>query len=751
MTAGDGGTAAERSFFEALTGLYEAAGRPDHAVVIRQAGRQRPAVKLDTSSLNNWFRGITVPSDGPAFAFLTAYLLGRAGPGTPVEREARRLSGLRHAAQEARRPRTSRPEASPALRAYLRAAGRAALEHPHPGIGRGAVPSLADVYLVQRGLSGTEVALSPEAVLSGGSRVVVAGPGGGKSSLLREVLGAGVRRSGRDAPVPVLLPAAALAGARRLPQAVAEYCDRDLVRFGLGAELRPDLFATHPRPGIPWLLLVDGLDEIVDPALRRTVLSAVRHTVGEDPSLYRFVVATRPLPAHEFDVLGKDVPRHELQPFAASELPTFARRWFEGVECRSAADRVDAFVAAVGLARLTDLARTPLMAALLCQLFEAQPGERLPVTRGAVYRRFVDLLWERQFDADLRGRLEAALGVYGPGLAEPTIRRVPALIERLAAERLGGNTGPAVAVLDAECPDPVPRTVWRAVLHDVLRSSGLLVEQAGDFVFLHQTVLEYLASCHAAGDRQSCARVLEGLFGGRGFRHAVRRILLRLLRLLRWSEWDLDPDAESFVGFLLDHARELGIDVGGALDREVRMSGTEGDLFVARQMLLGTFVDPDTAAAATVRLVAATRRRRTPGDQRVLAAEMLIRLGDERGIDALAAIADNPSVLDVPDSSENPPLFGPQGEPRSPTYHENIAWLRQVRRRLGGVVAALARVVYDPSFDGPTRVRAARAMARVRWEGDRGGLEALAGDTTLDARTREEAARALAELPGAAG
>lgn len=161
--------------------------------------------------------------------------------------------------------------------------------------------------------------------------VLLGGPGGGKSTLLRAHLAdsADSWLGGKTGTtVPVMVSAAALSGTDLLPAALAKTVTGDLRQVGLLDELGPNFFRDAPRAGVSWLVLVDGLDEIPDAATRSAVVTMLAGAAAAGKGLYRFVVATRPLPATELGALGRDVPRYELQPFSPDDLATYATHWF---------------------------------------------------------------------------------------------------------------------------------------------------------------------------------------------------------------------------------------------------------------------------------------------------------------------------------------------------------------------------------------------------------------------------------------
>ncbi|MGP3974333.1 hypothetical protein ACTWQF_09965 [Streptomyces sp. 8N114] len=92
---------------------------------------------------------------------------------------------------------------------------------------------------------------------------------------------------------------------------------------------------------------------------------------------------------------------------------------------------------------------------------------------------------------------------------------LPELIDHLAHERFTGNTAPAVEIvashLPVQRPAKVKEPLWNTFLGDLLRPTGLLVERAGDFEFLHQTLLEHHAALHATRDGQARTQVLHDL------------------------------------------------------------------------------------------------------------------------------------------------------------------------------------------------------------------------------------------------
>jgi transcriptional regulator with XRE-family HTH domain len=674
------------------------------------------------------------------------------------------------------------------LDAYLVAAKRAAREHPYPGVLPGPVPALTSVYLRQQATRltagrfqtgdpqsqgvGVEE-LPPEEVAGRQTCVVLAGPGGGKSSFLQTCLSDGVERwiEGRgEGWVPVLVPAAALAD-RPLTQALAAAVTADLASRGLVEELPPAFFAGPAQPGVGWLVLVDGLDEVSDPAARSRILRTLA-AVGDDRNaeLYRFVVATRPLPAGELDTLDDRVPRYELHPFSRDDVERVACRWFRALDLPTPEATAKRFAQALHRTRLVDLARIPLMASMLCQLLAVAPDKSLPSSRGQLYRNFMTLLHDQQHrpsPAGVRAHAYSGLEHYGPSTlatAESTLDHLHDLITHLAAERHSGNTLPAISIIEsrpeARRPPRVTPDAWRAFLDAGLRRSGLVTIRAGKLEFLHHTLLEYLAACHATRDLKTAAHTLHKVFhrpARYGPHSSVPGLRPRLWLSRYWKPPQMDP---SFVGFVLDATQETD-----AASRNRYLSrltspraGLPGYAFIAAQDQLGTYLAPHVRQSATAALHALANDPALSGHDRVRAAQLLADFDDPRASDMLYSLATN-STLNQGYRVAAARLLTDSGGPRAAEVlcalatdpnlnsHDRM-WAAQLLADFDGPRASemLYSLATDPTLDRGYRWRAVRLLAEPGGPQAAEVLHTLATDTTLDGHDRTRAAQLLADL-----
>ncbi|WP_326667558.1 hypothetical protein [Streptomyces canus] len=756
---------------------------------------------LSTTTVGGWFEKGSPAKDFEALWVLLQVLLEWSGIATEDEltgQERAKAVGKWASTKELWKTRWEQARTASAAVAdtrlldhYLSAARNAATRHPYPGLLRGAgLPLLTQVYVRQQARphaseSNTGVAdvaatlgtanLKPaDEIFQSRSRICVllAGPGGGKSSLLRFHLASSASRwlsKDTSRAVPVLVNASAFIGIDPVPAALATACTAALRHFGLLDELTADFFRHQPRAGVPWLVMVDGLDELPDQEHRSTVLQTLTAVVAAEPALYRFVVATRPLPAGELMSLGPKVPRFELQPFAPHDLREYAAAWFDNLD---EPDRhAEEFTDTLSRSRLDVLARTPLMATMLCQLYSADPTMPLPAGRAGAYQAFIELIYEQNTHKNIASTHNQAIralknhhqipkDLQAAEQAAHHVRdHLPDLIDRLAHERMSGNETPTAALLavllPVQRPPKVKEQLWNSFLGDLVRPTGLLTQRADEFQFLHQTLLEYHAARHATSTERARKHLLHTLLP-----------LPQALPGGYWTPPDLNP---SYLGFLLDGllAPRDGVStqVLQRLDELTAQGGHKASSFLVDQVWLGTTLPSGPTANWLTRFSIDTA---LDDYLRVQAAEALARMeGHElAGANRLSSLANDATLSAYARVGAAEALAWIKGYERAGTE-----WLSSLAddTSLGGsgrlsAAEALARVVgyervgadllaclaADGSLSGYFRVQAAEALARVEgYEGEAGALfTRLADDDTLGGYFRVEANEALARIKG---
>lgn len=353
-------------------------------------------------------------------------------------------------------------------------------------------------------------AMSVTDALESHDHILVTGePGAGKSTmsgyLARNLSRLWLREdSAVDAPitepvVPLRVSARCLDGSGSWSAVLAEAACRSLGR-GLRVNPDPGLFAGRVH-GARWLVLVDALDEIPDPRLRRELIRSVAHH-ARSGSDYRFVVTTRVLPESELAPLRMpNVGSYVMEPFGELELKEFATKWFTVQQMPYPEAATESFLRQIADGRLSELVRNPLLATIAAVSAVKDPDRSLPASRISLYQRFCDYL--------IGG------GSGKPDRLKQLRRHHEDNPELLTCVRwLHQNRGEILGVLARRwlesqanlwqaavdwTRDRVPETVvlvegWEQHLREELIGTGLLVTGERELRFLHQSFAEFLSA-----------------------------------------------------------------------------------------------------------------------------------------------------------------------------------------------------------------------------------------------------------------
>ena len=314
----------------------------------------------------------------------------------------------------------SLPELDPAVRDLLLAEAQASQLLPYQLLGLDS-PPLPLIYvrqqLLRKGVlaqphgeaearesadeAAPQDAIPAVEALAGHDHVLLMGePGSGKTALVQEI----TRRLARiwvredaaiDPPtetpvVPLLLPARAFTDAGSFTAAMAEAVRR-VYGISMLTEIRAQHFA-QPMRGARWLLVIDGLDEVVDQALRVKMVRAIAgHARADIP--YQFIVTSRPLPEAELrPVLQEPFTVYSVEPFGRAELQEFADKWFAAQTPATAPEQSRAFAREINDGRLREIARNPLLATVAAVAKSKDPDLPLPGSRIDLYERLCSYL-----------------------------------------------------------------------------------------------------------------------------------------------------------------------------------------------------------------------------------------------------------------------------------------------------------------------------------------------------------------------
>lgn len=641
------------------------------------------------------------------------------------------------------------PGLSPAMLGLLRAQRIRAEDLPYRVLS-GPQPALSSVYVEQRVVQhaeqrpeGEDVSAAPGRQRATGSvpksgpvsvapvvrsipellradrhAVVIGEPGVGKSTLVQRLVGesarwwlsadADVGLGPSGASLPVRVSASALVG-RPFEEALAAGLTADLGAY-LDRSVTADLFLGPPMAGLRWLILVDGMDEILDVRERRSVIGALAERLSrpaDGEGGYRFLVTSRPLPEQELAPLRiAGIGHWQLRPFDPHDLETFANNWFQARHPQTARQQAREFLDRIERSRLQAIVRTPLLAVVTAFVYEHGQQPALPIRQADLYEEFLRyLLQVRQETVRARLDLQQRFAPYtsDAALADWLFGHIRPLLEYLATEFLSGHVGPLseraeswIARHRPELPHFVPD--WADSAVTLLRGTGVLLEQDGALQFLHQSFAEYLAAGPAA-------RNLDPRAWRQQMLDPARRNYA-LFTLARWANDQPDRDATAIVTPLLDR-------------------GDDEDLLAAAAVLAHGITLTD-ATEATIIDGLFTAANGSFGSQDFLAA--------------LSALPGRPAVTNGLANLIANPAVRP---------HIRVAAAGTYAALVNPAAArpALINIASDPQYDASARVQATTALGDL---GEQtlaiGMLTSMSQDPAVSASVRVQAAEYLAKL-----
>jgi len=340
--------------------------------------------------------------------------------------------------------------------------------------------------------------------------IILGDPGAGKTTFLKMLalrLALGQSEAvGLKQRLPLLAPLSAYANALaasdvRLDDFIAAYF-RDIGSDLPVAEILAEAFKKGQA-----LILLDGLDEVKDPAQRHTVVERVvdfytfHRRAGN-----KFVLTSRIVGYREVRPTAPDLAECTLVDFAEEEIADFVARWTQTLEQQALGD--DSPVAGADAARerqeLLDaiernpsvgrLAANPLLLTILALM--KRQGVTLPERRVELYDQYVRTMlssWNR------------TRGLGRPPSRELDVVQTMRTLAPLALWMHETNPGAGLVkrealrrhleeIFTAQGTDDPPSAA-RRFLADVREHAGLLLERGpGEYGFIHLTFEEYLAA-----------------------------------------------------------------------------------------------------------------------------------------------------------------------------------------------------------------------------------------------------------------
>ncbi|MEU1311848.1 NACHT domain-containing protein [Streptomyces cinnamoneus] len=255
------------------------------------------------------------------------------------------------------------------------------------------------------------------------------------------------------------------------------------------------------------LLLVDGLDE-----LPRADRAAARRWLADLLRMYprtRCLVTVRPLAVEHAWLQSEGFEELQLLPMGNGDIQSFVAAWHKAarLECGAYPDEVRADQERTRLtalerdlsqeflrnAGLRDLARTPLLCAVICALHRRRSG-LLPRTRWQLYDAALSMLLGNR---DAYRRVGAPEGIsLTIDDGRQLLQRIAVWLVRNGRAELSGDQAVRQLELGMNGLRHVrEQGTAREVLRHLLNRSGLLQERSADSLqFIHRTFQDFLAA-----------------------------------------------------------------------------------------------------------------------------------------------------------------------------------------------------------------------------------------------------------------
>jgi tetratricopeptide (TPR) repeat protein len=346
--------------------------------------------------------------------------------------------------------------------------------------------------------------------------IVLAEPGVGKSTAINQVLrqqsawwrDATRSMRPRDAPygpfMPIALPPD-LHGCHRLPDAMARQWEQLT-----GIKGNPRVFGGRPPYAKSWLVLIDGIDQILSTPTRTDVLARVGGWAADASAPYRFMITSRPLLSGELGPLkAEHVGRFILRKFDAEGIERFARCWADFRKSQHFDDMdmepitVDRFMGAIKAASLWPLVRVPLIATITALILEASKETALPASRAGLYERFVQHLFSSRHLERLASSAPVQFMLHGRKGERAwawLLDNLRDILEGVADLHL--SAGPpgisecAVRWIQGGAPGGMFEAVpgWEDAISGLLTATSLIVPSPQGLLFAHPNFAEYLAA-----------------------------------------------------------------------------------------------------------------------------------------------------------------------------------------------------------------------------------------------------------------
>lgn len=445
---------------------------------------------------------------------------------------------------------------------------------PHLGVSR-AVPydELYVAPLLQPEKEPSNVPDLATLPLPGRRSVILGDPGAGKSTLAAKVAHdvAADIVEGAEGRVPFLLVLREFAGLfREGGKGLVQYLEQ-ACRAPYNLEPPPDAVAYLLGNGRAMVLL-DGLDELVEPELRRRFVQLVHGFVARFPLAPILVTARR--------IGYSDVPLDRgmfsvgvVSDLTDEQVERYTQRWFALDASTAERDRAQMATSFVAESRsIAELRANPLLLALLCAMYSSE--HYIPTNLAQIYERCAVMLFDRwdimrgisegpQFHGRLRGAIQYL--AWKLFTADELTKALPQhrLLHHLASYLVAKQFDEDDAIATAEqFVDFCTGRAW--ILTDVGAT-----DSEPRYGFTHRTFLEFFAAEYLVRSHPTPEQLWETLRPRirNGDWEIVTQVALQLL------DRNVDDGADGFLRLVMADLPNAALDRAGMLSFAARVLG----------------------------------------------------------------------------------------------------------------------------------------------------------------------------------
>ncbi|MCZ4605395.1 NACHT domain-containing protein [Streptomyces sp. Lzd4kr] len=272
---------------------------------------------------------------------------------------------------------------------------------------------------------------------------------------------------------------------------------------GLGLHQDSALPAELPVPptGAQWLVIIDAVDEIIDPRARHQFINSIAQRASEPVSDFRFLITTRPLAQSEMVRLQSGAALYTTEPFDTGDLRLFSHQWFLASTEPDADDLGNRFIEQLSRTGMHEISTVPLLLTMAAVIFEQHPDRQLPSHRQDLYSQYIATLMQARSTPEEWENLKRSLATspHSSQLVDLLYSRRAALASHLAVIAASSDRKLLPEAIEwtrneaAGLEIPMATSEWKEVVATTAVSTGLMVRQGNDLTFL-QTFAEFLAS-----------------------------------------------------------------------------------------------------------------------------------------------------------------------------------------------------------------------------------------------------------------